>query len=197
MTLSEKLKNHHIILASASPRRQELLKSLDIDFEVRVKPVDEVYQPELKREEITNYLAKLKAETLKNELHINDILITSDTIVWHNDSAVEKPLNEKDAIRMLKALSNSSHEVITSVCFTTLTQQKTLHCVTKVYFKALTNHDINYYVSNYQPLDKAGAYGIQEWIGYIGVERIEGSYLNVVGFPLHLVYETLNDMVSN
>lgn len=196
MTLSEKLKNHHIILASASPRRQELLKSLIINFEVRVKPVNEIYHPELKREEITNYLATLKAEAFKNELKINDILITSDTIVWHNNKAVEKPVNSDDAKNMLKQLSNSSHEVITSVCFTTLQQQNTFHCNTKVYFKELTDEDINFYVDNFKPLDKAGAYGIQEWIGFIGVEKIEGSYLNVVGFPLHLVYETLNDMAE-
>lgn len=196
MTLSEKLKNHHIILASASPRRQELLKSLIINFEVRVKPVNEIYHPELKREEITNYLATLKAEAFKNELKINDILITSDTIVWHNNKAVEKPVNSDDAKNMLKQLSNSSHEVITSVCFTTLQKQNTFHCNTKVYFKALTDEDINFYVDNFKPLDKAGAYGIQEWIGFIGVEKIEGSYLNVVGFPLHLVYETLNDMAE-
>lgn len=196
MTLKEKLKNYHIILASASPRRQELLKSLEIDFEIRVKSVNEVYRSELKREAITNYLAQLKAEALKPELEPNDLLITSDTIVWHNNTAVEKPLNDEEAKRMLKTLSGGCHEVITSVCFTTINQQKTLYCVTKVYFKTLTDQEINYYVSNYQPLDKAGAYGIQEWIGYIGVEKIEGSYLNVVGFPLHLVYETLNDMAS-
>lgn len=196
MMLSEKLKNHHIILASASPRRQELLKSLNIDFEVRVQPVNEVYQPELQREEITNYLAALKAEVFKNELNANDILITSDTIVWHNNKAVEKPVDEKHAKRMLQNLSNSSHDVITSVCFTTAKHQKTVYCITKVYFRVLTNQEINYYVTNYKPLDKAGAYGIQEWIGYIGVEKIEGSYLNVVGFPLHLVYETLNNMAT-
>ena len=196
MTLSEKLKHRHIILASASPRRQELLKSLEIDFEVRVKPVNEVYHRELIREEITNYLAKLKAEVFKNELNENDILITSDTIVWHNNQAVEKPIDINDAKRMLKNLSNSSHEVITSVCFTTTTYQKTLHCITKVYFKALTEDEINFYVDNFKPLDKAGAYGIQEWIGFIAVEKIEGSYLNVVGFPVHLVYETLNDMAK-
>lgn len=196
MTLSEKLKHHRVILGSASPRRKELLKSLEIDFEILVKPVNEVYHSELKREEITNYLATLKAEALKNELKINDILITSDTIVWHNNKAVEKPVDADHAKKMLKQLSNSSHEVITSVCFTTTTRQKTLHCVTKVYFKALTYDDIDFYVDNFKPLDKAGAYGIQEWIGFVAVEKIEGSYLNVVGFPLHLVYETLNDMVK-
>jgi septum formation protein len=196
MTLSEKLKNHHIILASASPRRQELLKSLIIDFEVRVKPVNEVYHPEIKREEITNYLATLKAKAFKNELKENDILITSDTIVWHNNKAVEKPVDADEAKNMLKNLSNSSHEVVTSVCFTTTTHQKILHCITKVYFKALNEDEINFYVDNFKPFDKAGAYGIQEWIGFIGVEKIEGSYLNVVGFPVHLVYETLNDMAK-
>ena len=196
MTLSEKLKHHHVILGSASPRRQELLKSLEIDFEVRVKPVNEVYHPTLKREEITNYLATLKAKAIKKDLRTNDILITSDTIVWHNNKAIEKPVDADHAKKMLKQLSNSSHEVITSVCFTTTTHQKTLHCVTKVYFKALTDDDIDFYVDNFKPFDKAGAYGIQEWIGFVGVEKIEGSYLNVVGFPLHLVYETLNDMVK-
>lgn len=194
--ISEALKSHHIILASGSPRRQSLLKSLEIDFEIRLQPVDEVYSKTLQREQITNYLSQLKADVFKAKLNPKDILITSDTIVWLNNKALEKPSNRAHAIQMLQTLSNTMHEVITSVCFTTSTTQITKFCITEVYFKDLTTAEIEYYVDNFKPFDKAGAYGIQEWIGEIGITHINGSYLNVVGFPLHLVYKTLNAMVS-
>lgn len=190
------LQHKHIILASASPRRQSLLKSLNIDFEIRLKPVNEVYSKTLQREEITNYLAQLKSEVFKPDLLPNDILITSDTIVWLNGAALEKPLDHDEAILMLQKLSNQTHEVITSVCFTTTEQQITEFCVTQVTFKPLTLEEITYYVDQFKPFDKAGGYGIQEWIGDIGISNINGSYLNVVGFPLHLVYKTLNAMAE-
>ena len=194
--LNEKLKNHHIILASGSPRRQAFFKSLGLEFEIRLKPVAEDYPPRLKHFEISDYLAQLKALPFKKELKDNDILITSDTIVWHKSQALGKPKNEEEAFKILQSLSNASHEVITSVCFTTKTFEKTLNAVTKVSFKNLTDEEILYYINTYKPFDKAGAYGIQEWIGYIGVTKIEGSYFNVMGLPTHMVYKTLNDIVN-
>lgn len=194
--ISEAFKSYQIILASGSPRRQSLLKSLGVDFEIRLKPINEVYPKTLQREYITNYLAQLKAEVFKADLNPKDILITSDTIVWLKDKALEKPIDRAHAIQMLHSLSNTMHEVITSVCFTTTETQLTEFCITEVHFKALTTAEIEFYVDHFKPFDKAGAYGIQEWIGEIGITHINGSYLNVVGFPLHLVYKTLNDMVS-
>lgn len=194
--LNEKLKDYNIILASASPRRHAFLKSMNIDFEVRLHPVDEVYPDTLKGTEITDYLAKLKAEAFKRQLKEKDILITSDTIVWLDNKPVEKPKDKDDAFRMIKSLSNKTHEVMTSICFTQSTQQKIVNTITKVTFKALTDDEIWYYVNTYEPLDKAGAYGIQEWIGAIGITNIEGSYNNVVGLPTHLLYETLNSIAK-
>ena len=190
--LNDKLKSYHLILASGSPRRQEFFKNLGLDFEIRLKPVKEEYPPRLTHFEITNYLAQLKALPFKNELKPNDILITSDTIVWHGNKALGKPRNDDDAFRILKSLSDKTHEVITSVCFTTTNFEKTLHNITKVTFKPLTNEEILHYINTYKPFDKAGAYGIQEWIGQIGVTKLEGSYFNVMGLPVHLVYKTLN-----
>ena len=189
--LSEKLKNKQLILASGSPRRQELLKDLDIDFSIRVKEIDEVYPSNLKAEEITNYLAKLKAKAFENLLKDDEIVITSDTIVWLHNKPLEKPKNAEQAIKMLKELSNEVHEVITSVCIKSSNKQKVFYDITKVSFKELTNNEIKYYVEKYKPFDKAGGYGIQEWIGYIGVTKLEGSYFNVMGLPVHKLYEEL------
>jgi septum formation protein len=194
--LKEKLKDFNIILASASPRRHAFFKTMDLDFEIRLKPVDEVYSKDLKAEEITDYLAKLKAEPFVKDLQNKDILITSDTIVWHNNKPVEKPKDEDHAFKMIKALSDTTHEVVTSICFTQKTNQKVVNTITKVTFKALTDDEIWYYVNNYKPLDKAGAYGIQEWIGAIAITSVEGSYNNVVGLPTHLLYETLNTIAE-
>ncbi|RED48225.1 Maf-like protein [Seonamhaeicola aphaedonensis] len=194
--LNDKLKDYHIILASGSPRRQAFLKSLGLDFEIRLKPVKEEYPPRLTHFEISNYLAQLKALPFKKELKENDILITSDTIVWHQNEALGKPKKEADAFSILKSLSNATHQVITSVCFTSKNYEKTLHSITKVTFKPLTDEEIWHYIKTYKPFDKAGAYGIQEWIGEIGVTKIEGSFFNVVGLPVHLVYKTLNDIAN-
>ncbi|WP_296384669.1 Maf-like protein [Winogradskyella sp.] len=194
--LKEKLKNFNIILASASPRRHAFFKTMDLDFEIRLKPVDEVYSKDLKGDEITDYLAKLKAEPFIENLKNKDILITSDTIVWLNGKPIEKPKDEEDAFVMIKSLSNTTHEVVTSICFTQRSKQKVVNTITKVTFKALTDDEIWYYVKNYKPLDKAGAYGIQEWIGAIGITSVEGSYNNVVGLPTHLLYETLNTIAE-
>ncbi|MBD0831690.1 Maf family nucleotide pyrophosphatase [Aestuariibaculum sediminum] len=195
--LKEKLKNHHIILASGSPRRQEFFKNLGLDFEIRLKPVKEEYPTRLRHFEISNYLAQLKALPYKEELKNNDILITSDTIVWHDNKALGKPQDEKKAYTILKSLSHKTHQVITSVCFTTKTFEKTIHNITDVTFKELTDDEIWYYIKTCKPFDKAGAYGIQEWIGQIGVIELKGSYFNVMGLPTHIVYKTLNHIVDD
>lgn len=194
--LNEKLQKYHLILASGSPRRQEFFKNLGLDFEIRIKPTKEEYPSRLTHFEISNYLAQLKALPFKEELKPNDILITSDTIVWHDNKAIGKPTDEQDAFAILKSLSNSTHEVISSVCFTTSNYEKTLHCITKVTFKSLSDAEIKYYLNTFKPFDKAGAYGIQDWIGQIGVTKIEGSYFNVMGLPTHLVYKTLNSIAE-
>ncbi len=194
--LLDKLKKYNIILASGSPRRKQFFNNLNIDVEIRLKPVDEVYPNYLKGCEISDYLSKLKASAFEGILEDKDILITSDTVVWYNNESLAKAIDENEAVEMLQKLSGNWHEVITSVCFTTKQKQLVKNHITKVKFKHLTNQEINYYVRNYKPFDKAGAYGIQEWIGLIGVEEIKGSYTNVVGLPTQLVYKTLTDMVS-
>ncbi len=190
------IKNHHIILASGSPRRQQFFKDLGLDFEVRLKPVVEEYPQRLRHFEISDYLAQLKTFPFLNDLKDNDILITSDTIVWHQNKALGKPRNDQEAFEMLSSLSNATHEVITSVCFKTTTFEKTVNDVTKVTFKKLSDAEIHYYIDTFKPFDKAGAYGIQEWIGQIAVTKIEGSYFNVMGLPTHLVYQTLMEIVK-
>jgi septum formation protein len=182
-----------IILASGSPRRQQFLKDLDLNYEIRLKEIEEVYPENLKAEEITNYLAVLKANAFDGEILDNEMLITSDTIVWHNNKALGKPKNYDDAFQILKSLSNSTHQVITSVCFKTTTKTDVLNDVTKVTFVSLSDAEITYYIDNYKPFDKAGAYGIQEWIGLIGISKIEGSYTNVVGLPTEKVYQYLSE----
>lgn len=189
-------KNHKLILASASPRREQFFREMGLEFEIRLNPVDEVYPKELKGSTISDYLAQLKASVFKGTLAANEILITSDTVVWHNNTSLAKAKNAEEAYSMLKTLSGDWHEVITSVCFTTTSDQKTVNSTTKVRFKVLTDEEIRFYIENYKPFDKAGAYGIQEWIGLIGIEKIDGSYPNVVGLPTHLVYETLLDIVT-
>jgi septum formation protein len=194
--LREKLKSYKIILASGSPRRQQFFKDLDIDFEIRLKEVEEIYPPHLEAAEITNFLAELKAKAFDGELKPNDILVTSDTIVWHNNQCLGKPKDEKDAFNMLQSLSNATHEVITSVCFKTETATEIFHEVTKVTFQELSKEAIQYYLETYKPFDKAGSYAIQEWIGYVGISKIEGSYTNVVGMPMHLVYQKLINFIK-
>ncbi len=194
--LQGKLGEFRIILASGSPRRQQFFKEMGVAFEVQLNPVKEIYPADLKGKEIPDFLAKLKAKAFKAQLKKNEILITSDTVVWHKDKSLAKPVNTDEAYQMLEVLSNDWHEVITSVCFTTIDQQMVVNHSTKVKFKELTSDEIWFYINNYKPFDKAGGYGIQEWIGLIGIEEIRGSYTNVVGLPTHLVYKTLIDMVS-
>ena len=181
----------NIILASKSPRRQNLLKDLGIDFEIITKEVEEVYPLELEREEVAVFLSELKASAFATDLKENDLIITSDTIVCLGQEIIGKPIDREDAIKMLGKLSGNKHEVITAV--TLLSQQKkhTFYEVTEVYFKDLTVSEIEYYIDNFKPFDKAGSYGIQEWIGYIGIEKINGSYFNVMGLPVKQVYEEI------
>lgn len=195
MMLQEKIQHRNIILASQSPRRKELIKNLGIDFQVQVKPVEEHYSSNLKREEITHYLAVLKAAVFTS-LKKEDIVITSDTIVWFNNTPLEKPNNQEEASNMLQKLSGKKHEVITSVCLTSLEKQMLEYDVTQVYFKEFSQEEIAFYIEQFKPFDKAGSYGIQEWLGYIGVEKIKGSYVNVMGLPTHLLYKMLNEFIS-
>ncbi|MGI9550540.1 MAG: Maf-like protein [Aurantibacter sp.] len=194
--LGERLQDFKIILASGSPRRQEYCRQLGLDFEIRIKEVEENYPSNLKGQEITEYLAKLKADVFLKELKPNEIVITSDTVVWHENKALGKPASREEAFTMIKSMSNKYHEVITSVCFTSGKKQSIETCVTKVKFIKLDEGEIDYYINHFKPFDKAGAYGIQEWIGHIGIEEIQGSYTNVVGLPTHLVYKKLMGMVG-
>lgn len=192
----DKLEGYTLILASGSPRRKQLFTDMGLDFEVRLKSIDEIYPQTLIGNEIPDYLSKLKASAFEGTLSEKEILITSDTVVWYEGKSLAKPGNAKEAITMLSTLSNDWHEVITSVTFTTLSSQRTVSHTTRVKFKPLNQEEIIYYVANFEPFDKAGAYGIQEWIGLIGIEEIKGSYTNVVGLPTQLVYKTLMEMVE-
>lgn len=189
--LNEKFKNHRIILASGSPRRQQFLKELDVDFKIQLKDIEEIYPDHLQAEEITNFLAKLKASAFVADLQKNDILITSDTIVWLNNKALGKPKDYDDAFEMLTEMSGTTHKVITSVCIKTTEKEIVFYDETLVTFTKLSSDEIKYYLNNYKPFDKAGSYGIQEWIGLVAIEKIEGSYANVVGLPTHRLYQEL------
>ena len=182
----------HVILGSQSPRRRELMAGLDIPFSCVTIDADESYPAELKAGDIPMYISRAKARAYVSELQDNDLLITSDTIVWLNGEMLGKPQDEAEAKAMLARLSGQTHEVYTAVCFADRNGElETWVDCTKVTFNNLSEKDIDYYVSKYRPLDKAGAYGVQEWIGYVGVTRMEGSYFNVMGFPICHVYERL------
>ncbi|MES2286349.1 MAG: Maf-like protein [Bacteroidota bacterium] len=185
------LKKHNLILASKSPRRQYLMKELGLDFEVHTKDVDESFPENLKAQEIPLYLCQKKADAFDEELTDNTVVITADTIVWIDNQVLNKPENFDDAVRMLKLLSGKKHEVYTGVCLRSKHKTKTFYALTNVYFKELSQEEIEYYINNFNPYDKAGAYGAQEWIGYIAVEKIEGSYFNVMGLPVRELYEEL------
>lgn len=192
--LREQLKNYKIILASGSPRRQQFFRDLDLDFEIRLKETEEVYPPNLIEEDITNYLAILKSDAFEGELKNNEILITSDTIVWHENKALGKPKDYEDAFLMLQSLSNKTHKVITSVCFKTINTTNVISETTLVTFHPISDEQIKYYLDHYRPFDKAGSYGIQEWIGFVGVAKIEGSYPNVMGLPVDKVFQHLQNI---
>lgn len=181
-----------IILASNSPRRKELLAGLGFDYEVRTLPdIDESYPAHLRGGDIPLYISKEKADAYKPMLQPGELIITADTIVWLNGEVLGKPRDREDAINMLHKLSGNTHEVFTGVTLTTTEKQRSFYAETKVTFARLTDEEIVYYVDKYQPFDKAGSYGVQEWIGFIGVERIEGSYFNVMGLPVQRLYREL------
>ena len=183
---------HKIILASNSPRRKELLAGLDVQFEVRVlKGIDESYPATLPTAEIAEYIAQKKASAYRETIAADELVITADTIVVLGDEVLGKPKDAADAHRMLRELSGQTHQVITGVVLTTKERQEHFSVVSNVTFKELTDDEIDYYVETYKPMDKAGAYGIQEWIGYVGVTRLEGSYFNVMGLPVQRIYEAL------
>lgn len=186
--------NYHIILASNSPRRRELLSGLGLDYEVRTLPgIDESYPDTLSGEEIPVYISSQKASAYLDALKENELLITADTIVWLDGKVLGKPSDEEEACQMLRALSGKTHQVITGVTLATTSFQKSFASVSQVTFASLTEEEIKYYVTHYHPMDKAGSYGVQEWIGFIGVERIEGSYFNVMGLPVQRLYRELKE----
>lgn len=188
----DNLKKYKIVLGSNSPRRRELLAGLDIDFEVRAIPdVDESYPVSLKPEDIPVYVARQKAETYKPMMAADELLITADTIVWTFEKIMGKPANRAEAVSMLFALSDHVHEVITGVCITTSTRKVDFSVASAVCFAKLSAQEVDYYIEKYRPYDKAGGYGIQEWIGYIGVEAINGSFYNVMGLPVQRLYQEL------
>ena len=185
------IKNYKLILASASPRRHQLMKDAGFTFEVRLKDVEEKYPKEIDMKKVPEYLSKVKAEAFREELKANEVLITADTVVCIHNRILGKPADRKEAILMLQELSGNRHQVVTGVSVTTCMEQLSFSSLTDVFFKQLSSEEIEFYVDTYKPFDKAGAYGIQEWIGYIGIERIEGSFYNVMGLPIQKLYETL------
>ena len=188
----DNLKKYNIVLASNSPRRKELMSGLGVDYVVKTLPdVDESYPDTLQGTEIPAYISREKADAYKSLIQPDELLITADTIVWLNGEVLGKPKGREGAIDMLRKLSGTSHQVITGVCLTTSDWQKRLTAVTDVTFATLTEEEIIYYVDKYTPMDKAGAYGVQEWIGFIGVESISGSYFNVMGLPIQRLYQEL------
>ncbi|MCW1954179.1 MAG: Maf family nucleotide pyrophosphatase [Flavobacteriia bacterium] len=188
--------NIQLVLASGSPRRQQFFKDMGFEVLIRLKEVAEMYPDHLEGAAIPLFLADLKAKALKDSLATNELLITSDTIVWNKGQALGKPTDKAAAVAMLESMSAGSHEVHTAVCFSYQGQQHFCTQETKVRFKELSDAEINYYVDHYKPYDKAGAYGIQEWIGLIGITHIEGSYNNVVGLPTQLVYSELSKLLG-
>lgn len=188
----ENLKKYQIILASNSPRRKELMSGLGVDYVVRTLPdVDESYPADLVGFEIPEYISRKKADAYRAIMQPGELLITADTIVWLDGKVLGKPEGRTGAIDMLRTLSGKSHQVFTGVCLTTTEWQKSFTAASDVVFDILSEEEIQYYVDKYQPLDKAGAYGVQEWIGYIGVKSISGSYYNIMGLPIQKLYKEL------
>ena len=191
----ENLKKYKVVLASNSPRRKELLAGLGIDYEVKTLPdIDESFPGGLSEVETATYIARAKADVYRNIMQSDELIITADTIVWLDGEVMGKPVDEEDARRMLRALSGKTHQVITGVCLMTLDSQKAFATVTDVTFCHLSEEEIDYYVERYRPMDKAGSYGIQEWIGFVGVESISGSYFNVMGLPIQRLYTELKKL---
>jgi len=192
--IPENIRKYKIILASNSPRRQQLLHEMGIPFEVQVKPVDEIFPENLSNEEVAIFLCELKANAfVEDEFKDDELLITADTIVCLGDEILNKPNDRPHAIEMLTKLSGKKHEVITGVCLRSKEKMKSFSVNTNVYFRELSMNEIEYYVDAFHPFDKAGSYGIQEWIGFVGITKIEGSYFNVVGFPTEKIFEALKN----
>ena len=191
----DNLKKYKVVLASNSPRRKELLSGLGIDYEVKTLPdIDESFPEGLTEVETATYIARAKADVYRNIMQPDELIITADTIVWLDGEVMGKPLDGEDARRMLRALSGKTHQVITGVCLMTIDSQKAFATVTDVTFCHLSEEEIDYYVERYRPMDKAGSYGIQEWIGFVGVESISGSYFNVMGLPIQRLYTELKKL---
>lgn len=191
----DNLKKYKVVLASNSPRRKELLSGLGIDYEVKTLPdIDESFPEGLSEVETATYIARAKADIYRTIMQPDELIITADTIVWLDGEVMGKPVDGEDARRMLRALSGKTHQVITGVCLTAINGQKAFATVTDVTFCGLSEEEIDYYVECYRPMDKAGSYGIQEWIGFVGVESISGSYFNVMGLPIQRLYTELKKL---
>jgi septum formation protein len=183
--------NYNIKLASKSPRRQQLLQSLEIDFEIWSLEVDETFPSDLLREEIPLHLAKIKADAFLPRMQNNDLVITADTIVWIDDRVLNKPADAEEALAMLRLLNGKTHEVYTAVCLRTIHREEILWDCTRVHFAQLEEDELLHYIAHYKPFDKAGSYGAQDWIGLVGIDKLEGSYFNVMGLPVHKLYSAL------
>lgn len=195
--LKDKLLGYKLILASQSPRRRQLLSDMGLTYEIRLIPdIDESFSDQLHKQEVAMFLSRHKFDNYLSTLATNELLITADTIVCLEDKIINKPENELAAFEMLKSLSGTMHQVFTGMTIGTILKQDTFFCETKVYFKELTDEEIWFYIHTFKPFDKAGSYGIQEFIGYIGIEKIDGSYFNVMGLPTHLLYEKLHKFVE-
>lgn len=194
--MKDLLNGYRLILGSSSPRRSELLKKMGLPFELRPIDVEENYPSGLQAAEIPAFLCRLKARAYTHPLEKGEILLTADTVVWYDGKVLGKPKDAEEARDMLKQMSAATHQVYTGVCFKTREEEIVSTCETRVVFRELSVSEIDYYVKTFSPVDKAGAYGIQEWIGYVGIESIEGSYPNVVGLPTHLVYNIIRSMVG-
>jgi septum formation protein len=193
--IADQFKNYRVILASRSPRRQQLLRELGLKFDVVIKEYEEIYPENLSGEEIARFVAHEKAASFKDNISDNEIVIAADTIVWCNNKVLGKPLDHDDATRILKKISGNTHEVITGVSLRSQTKELTFSESAKVTFETMTEEEISYYIDEYKPYDKAGAYGIQEWIGIIACSHIDGSYFNVVGLPVQRLYKELQRFI--
>lgn len=191
MNIFEKLSQRHFVLSSQSPRRQKIFKSLSLNFTIKPTPIDETFDESLKAENIPLYLSKQKAIPHLEGLKDSDILVTADTIVWINNRALNKPRDKEEAYAMLREISGCEHKVFTAVCLTTTLKQHAFVEGTRVVFNELTDEEIYFYLDRYKPFDKAGSYGIQEFIGYIGIKEIHGDFYNVVGFPVQRFWQEL------
>lgn len=196
MLLPEKLKKYSVVLVSQSPRRRELLKGLEIDFQCTSVETDESFPEWLQGAQIPTYIAEQKADAFIPQMQDNTLAITADTVVLVNNKVLGKPHSKKEAVSMLQTISNNTHKVITGVCILTKQKRKVFHALSEVTFAALSLEEIEHYIEVYQPFDKAGSYGVQEWIGFIGMEKLVGSYYNVMGLPIHRLYKELNQFLD-